>query len=390
MIEPSPAASSLPASGIREIVNLALARPGVIRLEIGEPDSAAPAHVVEAAMRAAAGPVRYVQSAGVPALREALVDRLARVAGIAATPEQVVVGQGAVQTLFTVLASVVRPGDEVLVPDPAWPNYEMQTIVLGATPVHYRLRREDGYQPDPEEIVRLITPRTRVLVLNTPNNPTGAVIDAQRMAAIVEAAASRGVLVLSDEVYDELVLEGEHVGAHAFAPDSVVPVYSFSKTYAMTGWRVGYAVVPPRLAVAMERLLETQISCLPPVSQAAALAALQGPQDSIAENAGRYRRRRDLAVAQLGAAGIDVVVPKGAFYLIVPLADGADSRAAALELVQRGVATAPGSAFGPSAAPFLRLNLGASEADLSAGIDLILDWYAGTEAGLVRLAPSLV
>ncbi|MFW8745247.1 pyridoxal phosphate-dependent aminotransferase, partial [Mesorhizobium japonicum] len=266
--------------------------------------------------------------------------------------------------------------------DPAWPNYEMQTLLYGGRPVRYRLHPDLGFLPDPDEVLALIGPRTRALVLNSPSNPAGSVIDAARMEAIVRGAAERGVLVISDEVYDEIVFDGHHVGARRFAPETVVSVFSFSKTYSMTGWRVGYAVVPESFALVAERVQETLLSCGSTLSQVAALAALEGPQDTIAANLERYRRRRDAAVARLAAAGIDVPVPGGAFYLMVPLAPGADSRQAALDLVEAGVSVAPGSAFGDVARDYVRLSLASADEVLDRGIDRLVAWRAGTGGGL--------
>lgn len=376
-------AVDLPGSGIREIVHLVLDRgaEAIDRLEVGEPDSRPPAHVLAAAAAALERPIGYTQSAGTLELRTALVDRLARF-GIDVPLRQVIVGQGAVQAIAGVLGTVVGAGDEVLVPDPAWPNYEMQTLLYGGRPVRYRLHPDLGFLPDPDEVLALIGPRTRALVLNSPSNPAGSVIDAARMEAIVRGAAERGVLVISDEVYDEIVFDGHHVGARRFAPETVVSVFSFSKTYSMTGWRVGYAVVPESFALVAERVQETLLSCVSTLSQVAALAALEGPQDTIAANLERYRRRRDAAVARLAAAGIDVPVPGGAFYLMVPLAPGADSRQAALDLVEAGVSVAPGSAFGDVARDYVRLSLASADEVLDRGIDRLVAWRAGTGGGL--------
>jgi aspartate aminotransferase len=379
----SPAASLLPASGIREIVNLVLDRPAgeIVRLEIGEPDSLTPTHVVRAAERAMAGRIGYTQSAGTTELRRAVQARLARIAATEVPLSEIVISQGAVQAIAASFAVVLEPGDEVLVPDPGWPNYEMQAILLGARPVRYPLRAENGFLPDPDELASLYTQRTRAIVLNSPSNPAGSIASAALLERLVVEAADRGVLVVSDEVYDEIVFEGEHVGARQFARDSVVSIYSFSKTYSMTGWRVGYAVVPTGLAVAFERVQESMLSCVSGVSQAAAIVALTGPQDAVATNLARYRGRRDRSVAQFADAGITVTPPRGAFYLMAPLAPGTDSRLAALDLVSHGVAVAPGSAFGEVARDFVRLCLASSDADLQLGIERLLGWYSRTGGG---------
>ncbi len=380
----SSAAAALPGSGIREIVNLALAAdPGrVRRLEIGEPDAPAPDHVLAAAAEALGSRIGYTQSAGLPVLRDALIDRLRSRYALDLTLPQLVLAQGGVQALAAVLQTVLTPGDEVLIPDPAWPNYEMQVLLAGATPKHYPVRAADGFMPDLDELAALMTPRVRVIVINSPSNPTGAVMDETTVQAVVELAAAHGVLVLSDEVYDDILYDGAHVNARAFAPDSVVSVFSFSKTYSMTGWRVGYAAVPDWMTAALERVQEAQLSCLSQVSQAAALAAVTGPQDSLPVNRERYRMRRDRVVERLAAAGVDVAVPGGAFYLMIPLSPGVDSRRAALELVAEGVSVAPGTAFGQEARDLVRISLASHDDDLDVGIDRLLEWYARTDGGL--------
>lgn len=375
-------AAAVPGSGIREIVMLAYGRSDVVHLEIGEPDSATPAHVVAAGDAALATANRYTPSAGVPPLRRAIAERLHTRYGLSDDPEGVIVTQGAVQGLAAVLAVLIEPGDEVLVPDPAWPNYEMQTLLLGGVPVRYPLRPERAFRPDPAEVAALVTDRTRALVLNTPSNPTGAVLEPELVRALVECAVARGVTVIADEVYDEIVFDGVHANAAAMAPDDVVSVFSFSKTYAMTGSRVGYLTAPSWLAPTLARVQEPLLSSISAASQASALAALQGPQDVVGAMVDTYRRRRDLVVRRLADAGMPVAAPAGAFYLMLPLAPGADSRAAALDLVGHGVALAPGTAFGAVAADHLRLSLASSEQDLRTGLDRYTTWYDATSGGL--------
>jgi len=296
--------------------------------------------------------------------------------------EQVLVTEGAVQAIDAIMSAVVGPGDEVLVPDPAWPNYEMQATLLGARSVHYALRPEAGFQPDPAEIGRLITPRTRAIVLNSPNNPTGAVLPPETVQQIVALAVRHDILVISDEVYDEIIFDGAPANAARYAPDHVASVYSFSKTYAMTGWRVGYAVLPAWLAGAVSRVLETRISCVSSVTQAAALAAITGPQQVVAEMRNAYRARRDVAVEVLREAGVKVQTPAGAFYLMIPLAHGADARRSALDLVPRGVALSPGTAFGTTARHHLRVSLATSEDGIRLGMARFIDWFDETAGGL--------
>lgn len=378
----APSALAVQHSGIREIVNMVIGRPKgeVVRLEIGEPGFSTPQHIVEAGARAAST-ARYAPSAGHLALREALVARMDRVAGVQVAPEQIIVTQGGVQACLATLTALLRPGDEVLIPDPAWPNYEMIVTMLGGRTVRYALPSEAGFVPDPDHVAALFTERTRVLVLNSPGNPTGAVFPKDVVRALVDAAAARGVVVLSDEVYDELIFEGGPADAITMDDRHVVAVHSFSKTYAMTGWRVGWAVAPNWLAPTIAKLQEPMLSCIPDLTGAGALAALEGPQDAIVTMREAYRARRDLCVELVTAAGIDVAVPRGAFYLMVPLAKGVDSRRAAIELVGHGVSVAPGTAFGDAAADHVRISLASEEPELREGLRRFTDWYANTEGG---------
>jgi len=385
----APNAELVPGSGIREILDTVIRRSAdVLRLELGEPDFDTPAHVIEAAARAAAAGARYTQSAGELRLREAFAARVSRLARADYTPAQIVVTHGGVQGCALVVSALVSAGDEVLIPDPAWPNFEMQVLLNGARPVPYTLRAETGFLPDLAEVAALITDRTRVLVLNSPSNPTGAVFPAPLVRQLVELAAGRGVVVLSDEVYDELVFDKDPCNAVSYAPDSVVGVYSLSKTYAMTGWRVGYVASPSWLSPTLTRLQEAQLTCVSQVAQAAALAAITGPQDVVAVMRESYRRRRDAAVAMCAEAGINVVRPDGAFYLMFPFADGVDGRLAALALLDEGLAVAPGTAFGQSVRSFARLSLAVDLPVLTEALRRLTDWHHRTQGGLRYAATS--
>lgn len=380
-------ASRVPPSGIREIVNLALARPdaGIVRLEVGEPDLPIEPHIVAAAQDAAARGIGYTQSFGIAPLREAIVERLHQVAGLTYGADEIVISQGGVQAVAAVFAAVLDAGDEVLLPDPAWPNYAMTALLRGAVAVPYPLPASAGFLPDLDQMRTLITERTRMIVVNSPANPTGAVFAPELVASIVELAAAHDLWVLSDEVYDEIVFEGAMANAAQYDRDRVVGIYSFSKTYSMTGWRVGYAACRRSLAELLGTIQEPMLSCISGVSQHAALAALEGPQDAIARKREVYRERRDLVNTLLRDGGFEPVRPAGAFYQMVPLARGTDSRQAALDLVEHGVATAPGTAFGDVARDQLRLSLAASEDALRSGIERIVAWAQSTEVGASRV-----
>lgn len=374
-------AAAVPPSGIREIAHLVAGRSDVLHLEYGEPDFNAAPHVVAAAAAAAEAGARYTPTPGPMALRAALADKLASVQKLSYAPEQVVVTAGGAQALAAVFAAFVEPGDEVLLPDPGFPNFAMLAVLHGARVVPYRLDPAAGFRPDAGQIRALLTPRTKLLVVNSPSNPTGAVIPADDLQCIVESAAANGTIVLSDEVYDQLVFDGEPTAAATFAPDWVVGVYSFSKSHAMTGWRLGYLASSAEIATVLARLQEPLISCTSALAQAGAMAALTGPDDMLVHMRAAYRRRRDLVVSGLAAAGVDVAVPEGAFYCMFPLADGVDSRLAALALIDEGVACAPGSAFGAVAGSHLRLSLAAADSVLADAVDRLTGWAARTDRG---------
>jgi aspartate aminotransferase len=271
----SSTAARVPGSGIREIVNLVVERGGdILRLEIGEPDFRTPAHVIEAAHRAAQAGARYTQSAGTLALREAISAKLERVNQLRCPPERVIVCQGAVQGCSAVLSAVLEPGDEVLIADPAWPNYEMLTLLHGAVPVRYPAPPERGFLPDVSQIEALLGPRVPPI--------------SRRVCYLAPVGSVRA--------HDELIFEGSRANAASLDPERVVGLYSFSKTYAMTGWRIGYVAAPAWLAPVLWTLQEPLVSCVSEISQAAAVAALQGPQDCVAEMREAYRDRRDLVV----------------------------------------------------------------------------------------------
>jgi aspartate/methionine/tyrosine aminotransferase len=376
-------AQRIPASGIREIFNLALQDPDILHLEVGEPDFATPAHIVEAAHEAARAGSGYTATPGILAVREAACARVARVHGVAVDPANMLVTQGGVQAISTAIGAFTEPGDEVLIPDPAWPNYAMMIASHSGGTVRYPLRAANAFFPDPDEVASLITPRTKVLVVNSPANPTGAVIPSATLERLVEVARSAGVLVVSDEVYDEVVFDAsEPVTLRRFDPDGVISVWSCSKTYAMTGWRVGYMAVPAGYVTAFVAIMESVISCVSSITQAAALAAFEGPQACIAEMRDAYAHRRDVLMGLLDSAGIGYVRPEGAFYLMMSLSSGADSRAAALDLVRHGVAVAPGTAFGDVASDAMRISLASSEETITAAAARIAEWYARTDGGL--------
>jgi aspartate aminotransferase len=378
-------------SGIREISNLAAGRPGTIRLEVGQPDFRTPAHVSEAAKRAIdEGWTFYTQTSGLPSLRERLAVKLQRVNGIASDPAQVVCGPGGVGVIAAAVSVLCNPDDELLLPDPHWPNYTIMAAGAHARPVFYPCPAELGFLPDLDRLETLLTPRSRVLVVNSPNNPTGAVYPPATLRALGDLAQRHGLWLLSDECYDQIMLDGETVAPSlaAFAdPERVVSAFTFSKSYAMTGWRLGYATGSARVLDTMVKVLEATNSCPSTVSQKAAEAALDGPQDCVTAMVEAYRRRRDLVVDLLKEAGLLLTVPGGAFYILASVApSGLDSRTFAMRLLEeRGVAVAPGSAFGTVAREAVRISLASSDEDLREGVgrlcELVAQLAAAPEGG---------
>ncbi|GAC1316479.1 MAG: pyridoxal phosphate-dependent aminotransferase [Chloroflexota bacterium] len=371
-------------SGIRELMDLAATIPDVLHLEVGEPDFATPAHIIEAAVAAArAGFTHYTPNAGLPELRATIADVIAPTHGRAVAPEQVVVTSGSVCGLMTSLMALVEPGEEVMIPDPGWPNYEMMVRSIGAEPVRYRLDPADEYVPDLDALARQVGPRTKVILVNSPSNPTGAVFSAATARSLVEFAAAHDLYVLSDEVYEKLVFEATHHSLGQWDADGrVVCVYSFSKTYAMTGWRVGYVVAPPAIANVVTKLQEPVVSCASAVSQKAAEAALTGPQTCVDEMREAYRARRDAALSILAQAGVVSSVPRGAFYILVDASRVAlDTYAFAYRVLrEQRVAVAPGETFGPAGRGLVRVSLATDQSVLEEGVRRLVETIVGVPA----------
>lgn len=365
MRDRSARAAAYPRSEIRVLFDRAAARPDAIRLEVGEPSFGTPEHIVAAAFEAAmAGHTGYGPNGGLPGLRELLSSKVGAVDGFAAHPENIVVTPGGMNALFSCYLALLNPGDEVLLPTPGFPNMDAMVRMLGGRPVFYPLLAADGYLPDPERLSGLVTDRTSILFINTPSNPTGAVFPAYLMEDLVALCDRHDLWLLSDEVYDELILDehAEHVSAGGFdMANRVITVYSFSKVYAMTGWRVGYAVAPPAVADTLRKLQEPQVSCPSTISQKAAEAALTGPRAPIRAMRDAYRRRRKAALAAAAETGLACVAPAGTMYMLVEIEPGNRSMLRfALDLLDEfGVSVAPGSVFGPAGEGYVRISLAA-------------------------------
>jgi aspartate aminotransferase len=378
MREPSAAITKMKRSGIREIFDLANAIPGAIHLEMGEPDFPTPRHIREAAARAAdAGFTKYTPNAGIPELRDAIAKKVRSKNGINAGRDQVIVTPGAIAALHGSMLALCDPGDEILLSDPAWPNYRMLCELLGLETVYYQLVPEDGMQPMAERIEPLISADTKMIVINSPSNPTGSVIDQSHLDEVLRLAEERDLWVVSDEVYDEIVFDNGTAPSAASSDhaDRVISVFSFSKTYAMTGWRVGYAVAPIDVAQFVVKTQEPTTACVNAPAQMAALKALEGPQHCVREMRDSYQERRDDVTEILDAAGLPYVHPSGAFYMWIDVSSvgGSDVDFARRLLTEREVAVTPGSAFGPKSGTFVRVSLASDASVLRKGVERIVE-----------------
>jgi len=368
----------------RRAMELEHAGRSIVHLELGAPDVDAPSHVVDAAVAALrAGDARYVAPQGLPELREAIAADV-RSRGIDASADQVIVTPSAKTAVFYAMLATVEPGSEVLVPDPGFPIYPSMARFAGGMPVGYALDADNA--PDVDDIAMRIGPRTRVLCLNSPNNPTGGALDAADMSRLAELVARHDLRVVTDDIYSRLVFEGGRaptIAACDGARSRTMLVDGFSKTYAMTGYRLGYLVVPRPW---VERLVTMSVNghtCVPPFIQRAGIAALTGPQDMVATQVAAYRSRRDLLVRGLNAIdGVHCPVPAGAFYVFPDFSallaeHGLTSRAFADRLLEKhGVAAIDGAAFGPRGEGRLRLSFASAQADLDAAVTRIGDAVA--------------
>ncbi len=358
----------------------ALERQGrdIVHLEAGEPDIATPPHIIEAGVRAMRnGETRYTPSPGTAELRSAVAESLAA-RGVQASPEQVVITPGSKLVVFHVLQALLEPGDDILVPDPGYPAYAAVAEFVGARPIPYPV---DASQPDGLDvaaIAALVSPRTRALVLNSPHNPTGTTVGPVALAGIADIARRHDLMVISDEIYHRLTFgpaPAESIAAQPGMAARTVIVDGFSKAYAMTGWRLGYGVMPLRVAQAVAKLVNNSAACTPGFVQAAGVAALRGPQECVTELVCALRGKRDRIVGGLNALpGVVCPVPGGAFYAfpdvtgaLAQLGLTAEALAERL-LVDCGVACLPGSAFGSRAARRLRFSYATSHAAIDTAL----------------------
>jgi aspartate aminotransferase len=378
--------SSLQAEGAYAVLARAQALEAqgrkILHLEIGQPDFPTFSNVSQAGVEAIQkGQTRYTSPAGMPVLRAAIAESISERLGLDIGPERIVVGPGAKPGLFFPTLALVNPEDEVLYPDPGFPTYEAMIRVAGGTPVPVPLREENQFSFDLQAFDARISKKTRLIVLNSPANPTGGVIPMADLKHIAEKALEYGAWVMSDEIYARLAYDGLHVPSIATLPgmlDRTVIVDGFSKTYAMTGWRLGFMVMPKALAERVELLLTHSIGCTATFTQIAGVEALNGPQEKVAENVAEYQRRRDYFVNGLNAIpGVSCQTPQGAFYVFPNIKSfGLTSREIAARLIdEAGVAVLAGSDFGRGGEGYLRMCYATSMDVLKESLEKMAAWF---------------
>jgi aspartate aminotransferase len=356
----------------------------VVHMEIGEPDFDTPGNIIEAACEALhSGYTHYGPSAGLPEFRKAIADEVSKTRGIKIDPDQVVVTPGGKPIMFFTIMALAGPGDEVMYPNPGFPIYESVINFVGAKAVPLPLLEEREFNFDVEELRRKVTPRTRLLIINSPHNPCGSMLSKDDLKAIAEIVSEHDMMVLSDEIYIRLVYDGEFVSITEFPgmSERTIILDGFSKTYAMTGWRLGYGVMPQALAAQIAKLMTNSNSCTASFTQMAGLEALTGPQEESYKMVDAFRERRNVIVDGLNAIpGIRCLNPRGAFYVfpnvkeVVKRGKFANAKALADHLLQEaGVATLSGTAFGQHGEGYLRLSYATSIKNINEALNRISD-----------------
>jgi aspartate aminotransferase/aminotransferase len=352
--------------------------PDILHLEVGQPDFTTPDPVIRAACEAATEKrglyTRYTPNMGYLSLRKSLVKKLKEENSIRATENQILVTPGSNYGIMIVLSVLLNSGDEVLVPDPGYVNYAQLPPQYGGVVVRYPLHEHEGFAPHIEAIAKRITPKTKVIVHNSPSNPTGSICSESYVKELYEIARSHDLYILSDEAYEHIVFDGDHVSPARYDTDGrVVSIFSFSKSYAMTGWRVGYVVSNEIISKALEKQQELCASCASSISQKAAEAALEMGHQPIDTMVEQYRRRRDMAMDTLKKYGLYSYTPQGAFYVLIDVSStGMDSDTFTDRLLSdQRVAVAPGAAFGVIAKKYIRVSMAADEKIVIEGLEKV-------------------
>jgi aspartate aminotransferase len=349
----------------------------IVHLEIGEPDFDTPRNITDAAIKALnEGWTHYNPSAGLPDMRETIAQYISKTRNIKVNRDQVVVTPGAKPIMFFSILALVNEGDEVIYPNPGFPIYESVIEFVGAKAVPVQLREENDFRLDTDELKKLVTDKTKLIVINSPQNPTGGILTYEDLKAIADIAISRDIMVLADEIYSRIIYEGEHHSISTFPgmQERTIILDGFSKTYAMTGWRLGYGVMREDLAVLIAKLQTNSNSCTASFTQRAGIEALTGPQDEVARMDAEFKKRRDVIVEGLNAIPrISCKTPKGAFYVFpnVKKIGWEAKKLADYILNEGGVAALAGTSFGKFGEGYIRLSYANSIENIKKGVSLI-------------------
>jgi len=369
--------SALKPSGIRKFFDIAATMEDVISLGIGEPDFTTPQPIIDAGIRSLqAGETHYTSNFGIMALRNAIADHLESLYGVRYDPNnEIIVTVGVSEALYLAFTALLDPGDEVIIPTPCFVSYQAEVSLAGGRPVEIYTSMEDDFQPNPALIEKAITPQTKAILLGYPNNPTGAVVSRENLQAIGEIAEKHDLVVISDEIYDRLVYAHDHVCFPALPgmQERTLLLGGFSKNYAMTGWRIGYAAGPASLIQGLVRIHQYSVMSAPTISQYAALEALKVGEPYVQEMRAEYDRRRKLMFQGLNDLGLPTFEPHGAFYVFPSIHNTGLSDAAFAEklLLEEKVAVVPGSSFGDAGKGFVRCSYATSYELLEKALDKI-------------------
>lgn len=381
---------AVPRSGIRDFFEVVSAKADVISLGIGEPDFDTPWHVRESTVYALErGATHYTSNLGLLELRKAIAGYAARAFGVRYDPSsEILVTVGVSEALDLALRALLDPGDEVLYHEPCYVSYRADVVLAHGVPRAVEARPEDGFRIDRSQLEALATPRTKVLMLNFPNNPTGATLERAELEGIAEFAADRDLIVITDEIYAELTYDARHVSIASLPgmKERTIFLHGFSKAWAMTGFRLGYACAPAELVEAMMKIHQYTMLCASTLSQKGAIEALSSPDVDVAEMAAEYRRRRNFVQSRLAEIGLPSVEPRGAFYAFPSVAGlGLTSREFALRLLdEENVAVVPGSAFGACGEGFVRISYATSMESIREALDRMGRFVARQGAGRGR------
>ena len=370
-MKPVKRVQSIDLSGIRKMFDMV--GENSINLALGEPDFDTPQYIRDAVKDALdEGFTHYTGNTGIPELREAITNKLQRENHIETSPEQVIVTVGASGALYSSINALVEEKDEVIIPDPGFVAYDACVKLSGGRSIPAPLKDENEFQMKAEDVLELVTPHTKAIVINSPGNPTGAVMEKEDVKGLADIAHDHDLMIISDEIYDQIIYEKKHYSPARYC-DKVITINGVSKTYAMTGFRIGYLAAPSEVMEDILKIHQYSVTCATSISQKAALAALQGPQDSVKVMRDEFKRRRDLVVGRLRSMGIDCHQPHGAFY-VFPSAENPEKLVE--EALKKDVVLVPGSSFGKYGEGHFRISYAASYQDLEKSMDQLesLHW----------------